>query len=98
MNQQEKNEIERLPEKYRPLGAWSYFGYSILFALPLVGWICLLVFAFSGKNIVRRSFARSYFCYALIVGVVAAVITIVSIFAGPAFLTRIMEMLPGAPA
>lgn len=73
MNSTEKKEIENLPDKYRPLGAWSYFGLSILFAIPLLGWIFLIVFACSGDNINRRSFARSYFCVYIIVIIVLLV-------------------------
>ena len=80
MNSYEKDEISRLPSKYRPMGAWSYFGYQILFALPIIGWIALLVCALSGSNIVRRSFARSYFCV-LIIGLVIGAIVIGIIFA-----------------
>ena len=78
MTQYEKEEIGKLPEKYRPLGAWGYFGYSILFAIPLIGFICLIVFSFSSSNINRRSFARSYFC----VMVLALIVMLVVLFTG----------------
>lgn len=80
MNRREKDEIDRLPEKYRPIGAWGYFGYTILFSLPIIGQICLLIFALSGSNINRRSFARMYFCgffLALIIVVIALIIILV---------------------
>ena len=64
---------DTLPEKFRPLSAWAYFGYSILFAIPIVGFIFLIVFSFSGKNINRRSYARSYWCW-LIIAVIVFVI------------------------
>lgn len=66
MNRYEKDEIRSLPPKYRPMGAWEYFGYSILYAIPLIGFIMLIVFACSGSNIARRSHARSYFCFMLL--------------------------------
>ena len=28
-----------IPNEYRVLSPWAYFGYSILFAIPLVGLI-----------------------------------------------------------
>lgn len=77
MTRREKDEIERLPEKYRPIGAWGYFGYTILFNIPLIGQLCLLIFALSSSNINRRSFARMYFCgffLALILFVIVLVI------------------------
>lgn len=66
-------EEKDLPAKYRPLGAWAYFGYSLLFSIPLVGFILLIVFSFSDDNINRRNFARSYWC-ALIVALILFVI------------------------
>ena len=76
MNNQERDEIERLPYKYRPLGAWGYFGYQLLFSIPLVGFICLIIFALSDSNINRRSFARSYFCITIIVAVIFVIVLI----------------------
>ena len=35
-------ELQHLPEAYRPLSPWTYFGLGILYSLPLVGWIFLL--------------------------------------------------------
>ncbi len=63
----------QLPPEYKPLGAWAYFGYSILFAIPIVGFICLLVFSFNNNNLNRRNYARSFWC-ALLVTVVLSVI------------------------
>lgn len=75
MKETERQEINNLPEKYRPLGAWAYFGYTLLFSIPLVGFILLIIFSFNGNNINRRSFARSYFCaYILIVAVMLILI------------------------
>lgn len=74
MNSYEKQEIANLPDKYKPIGAWGYFGLTILFNIPIIGFICLLIFAFSGSNINRRSFARSYFC-----GLIIVLIAIVAI-------------------
>ena len=76
MDRDERHEIDSLPEKYRPLGAWAYFCYSILFTIPLIGIISLIVFALSDKNINRRSFARSFFCGYIIAIVVIVLITV----------------------
>lgn len=72
-----KNEIKQLPAKYRPLSAWAYFGYTILFSIPLVGFILLIVFSFMNDNINRRSFARSYFCV-IILGLILMGIAILT--------------------
>ena len=67
MTEHERNEINQLPDKYRPMTAWGYWGLTILYSIPLIGTICLIVHALDGGNINRRSFARSYFCTALLV-------------------------------
>ncbi len=59
------------PEKFRPLSPWAYFGYSILFSIPLVGFIALIVLSFNSSNVNRRSFARSFWCAYIIAAVLA---------------------------
>lgn len=66
-----------LPEQYRPLSPWAYFGYTILFSIPILGIICLIFCSVSNSNINRRNFARSYFC----VLAIAFILIIVSIVA-----------------
>ena len=64
-----------IPFEYKPISMWGYFGYQILFAIPLIGFILLLVFSFGGtKNINLRNFARSYFCLLIILVIVIIVI------------------------
>ncbi len=74
-------QINNIPEEYRPISMWGYFGYQLLFSIPCVGFILLLVFALGGtKNINLKNFARSYFCYFIIVAIIVAVL----IFSGAA--------------
>ncbi len=57
------NSTNNIPEEYKPISMWGYFGYQLLFCIPCVGFIMLLVFAFGGtQNINLKNFARSYFC------------------------------------
>ncbi len=43
---------------------WGYLGYQIVFSIPIIGWIILLVFAFSkDENINIQNFARSYIIF-----------------------------------
>ena len=65
---------KEIPEENRPLSPWAYFGLQLLFAIPIVGFIFLIVFSCNGSNINRRNFARSYWCGLIIVGIVAAVV------------------------
>lgn len=88
---------EDLPRQFKPLGAWAYFGYSLLFAIPLIGLIFAIVFACGGtENINLRNFARSYFCSILvafiIVVVLAVVLLVLSAIGGIAF-TDILNLM-----
>ena len=67
------------PAEFRPLSPWQYFGYSLLFAIPLVGFVCLLVCCFSDSNINRRNYARSFFCGLLIALIIVAFFTALSL-------------------
>ena len=69
----------QVPAQYKPLGAWAYFGYSLLFGIPIVGLVFLIVFSFNNSNINRRNFARSYWCGALIVGVLVVVYLLIAL-------------------
>ena len=71
-----------LPANLRPLSPWAYFGYSLLFSIPVVGFVLLIVFSFSRANYNRRSFARSYFCSYIILGTLLLVFWIVMIATG----------------
>lgn len=69
---------EDIPRKYKPLGAWAYFGYSLLFAVPIIGFIFIIVFACgAGENINLRNFARSYLCSLLVAFIVAVISSVI---------------------
>ena len=63
-----KMTIDDLPQEYRPIGMWGYFGYSLLFNIPFAGWIIALVFAFGvTSNVNLKNYARGYFCGLIVV-------------------------------
>ncbi len=65
-----------VPEKYRPISMWGYFGLEILFSIPVIGFIFLVVFALGGtKNVNKKNFARSYFCFVIIIVIILAILT-----------------------
>ena len=74
------NEFEQqyLPEAYRPLSPWAYFGLSLLYSLPLVGWAFLIAHAIASRNINKRNYARSFFC----IYILAAIVILLLSFAG----------------
>ena len=61
-----------VPKEYKPISPWGYIGWSILFSLPVVGFILLIVFSFSKANLNRRNYARSYWCALLLLIIVVA--------------------------
>ena len=65
------DDYSRVPEEYRPISMWGYFGYSILFSIPFVGIILICIFSFGGsRNINLRNYARSYFCWLIIAAII----------------------------
>ena len=77
------NEEAALPEKYRPLSPLAYFGYSLLFSIPIVGFIFAIIYAVTSEgNINRRNYARGYLI-ALLVGVIIYdIILVITLVAG----------------
>ena len=68
------SDLNSVPEKYRPISMWGYFGLQILFSIPVVGTIVLIIFALGGtRNINKRNFARSYFCFLVILVIIMAI-------------------------
>lgn len=63
-----------IPEEYRPIGMWGYFAYQFLFAIPLIGWILCICFAFVAQNRNLRNFARSQFCWLVIYVIIFCVL------------------------
>ena len=91
----ETSAAAKLPAQYKPLGAWAYFGLQLLFSIPVVGFVFLIVFSFSGANINRRNFARSYWCK-LVIGLVILLLVMILLSAtgiGAALLSE-LERLP----
>lgn len=73
---------EDLPEQFRVMSPWAYFGLQILYSIPVVGFIFLLIHTFSSGNLNRRSFARSYWCALLIAAIVLVVMLVICAIAG----------------
>lgn len=72
-----------IPEEYRPISMWGYFGYTILFGIPLLGFIFCVVFAFGGtQNINLRNFARSRFCGVIIAITIILLLFLITLIAG----------------
>ena len=75
-----------MPPQPKLMGPWAYFGLQILFSIPLVGFICLIVFSLDDSNLNRLNFARSSWCGLIIslVLIIAIVVLILATGAGAA--------------
>lgn len=80
-------ENQNIPSEYKVLSPWAYFGYNILFAIPLVGFILALVLAFDNSNLNRRNFARAYFCGMILVAILIVIAVVFSMLTGMALYT-----------
>ena len=69
-----------VPPEFKPIGTFGYIGLDILFAIPIIGWIFLIVFCFSDANINRRNYARAH----VIVFLLSVIIAIVLVLTGVA--------------
>ncbi len=65
-----------IPPEYTPISMWGYFGYQLLFNIPVVGIILLIIFSISAKNVNLKNFARSYFCVTIIMLILLAVLIV----------------------
>lgn len=77
--------MPKIPEEYTPISMWGYFGYQILFSIPIIGWIFVIVFAISASNRNLRNFARSQFC----LWIIWLVLILITSFSG--FLTMLLQ-------
>ncbi len=57
----------------KPISAWGYVGYRVLWSIPVLGWLILLCAALFAKNQNKKNFARSTFCALLLVLLIVAI-------------------------
>ena len=72
-NQQYNNQQVYTTDSNRLITPWGYIGYSLLFSIPIIGFIMALVFSFSSEYPCRRNYARSVligFVIALVIGLI----------------------------
>lgn len=59
---------------FKPISAWGYLGYTILWSIPVVGWIIWLCSVIGAKNKNVKNFARYPLCVLLFTIIVSVVI------------------------
>ena len=73
---------------FKPISAWGYVGYSLLWAIPVVGWIFWLCAAIGANNRNVRNYARSYVCNLILSIALSAIIV------GALFILDATNILP----
>jgi len=71
-----------LPEAYKPIAMWGYFGYQLLYAIPCIGFIFLVINALGSKNVNLKNYSRSYFCVMIVSIVISLAIAAMALSAG----------------
>lgn len=82
----DENNYENI-EQYKPLGAWAYLGYSLLYAIPIVGLIFVIINSFSNNNYNKRNHARS-FLLIMVIGFILSFIVSLLIYSTAGRLTN----------
>jgi len=59
--------------KYAPISTVGYIFLMIGMAIPVIGFILMLVFAFGGGNVNRRNYARAVLFF-LIIGIIVSIV------------------------
>ena len=73
-------QIEKhLPKSYRPISGWGYFWRTVLYSIPVLGWLILFFNAIGAKNRNVRYFARAPFCALLLVLILTVVAVVVDL-------------------
>ncbi len=66
--------------KYAVASTSSFFWFSLLYSLPIIGFICSIIFSFASKNYNSRNYARSILVWYL-VGVIAVLLVVLLLIA-----------------
>ncbi|MCR5458211.1 MAG: hypothetical protein K6F14_09105 [Clostridiales bacterium] len=79
-----------------PLSPWKYFGLEILYSIPIIGWIFLVCHAIGASNVNKRNFARSYFCFIVVILVFCLIVFLIG--NGSGLIQRIIDAINGVAA
>lgn len=66
--------------KYAVASTSSFFWFSLLYSLPVIGFICSIIFSFASKNLNLKNYARSILVWYL-VGIIAVLLGIMLLIA-----------------
>ena len=69
-------------KEYKPISAWGYIGYRILFAIPLLGLILAIVWAIGAENRNKKNLARSQIILIIIALVLSVILAVLAYLLG----------------
>ena len=96
----EKAEIRRLPKKYRPMGFFGYVWHTLLYIIPVLGFILMIWGACNDRNISRRSFARSFLFSGIFVAAIGLAYVMIVAALGyvdlGSLVTKVSDLIPEA--
>jgi hypothetical protein len=75
-----------IPRENRPLSPWAYFGFGLLYSIPVIGFILLIVMSFAPRNVNLKNFTRSYWCglaLAVVFVLIVLVLILTRVLTGP---------------
>ena len=71
---------------------WAYFGHSLLYSIPIVGFIFLIIHSCNSGYIARRNYARSFWCGLIVAAIVFVVCLLIGFATGVSVLSMIEQM------
>ena len=71
-----------------------YFGFILLYSLPVIGWIICLIMAFAAKNVNLRNLARAVLIFIIIILMISAVFYFISGWFTGVFMEQLSGLLP----
>ena len=69
--------IDQCPREYKPLGTSAYFWLSILYAIPVLGFVFVLILSAIPRNRNLKNFTRAilvFYLIAIIIGLIAGIV------------------------
>lgn len=69
-------------EEYKPISPLGYIGYQLLFAIPVIGFICVLVFSIGSKNRNVKNYSRAHLIVYLFTFLIAGFFILFTIMSG----------------
>ena len=72
--------------RYAVMSVGSYVGHSLLFSLPVVGWLICLIMAFAASNQNKKNYARAMLVFFLIGLILAAILYFVCLWISEALI------------